>query len=113
MTSTADISTGGGPSTDEKRQHYGLTFAAFAVAAATFAILQSLVAPALPEIQRDLATFLAFVFLPVAHGHPWEFYVGSAILGIGIGLALSRASPSPRPNAPAVQRPRTLVADGA
>jgi len=36
------------------RQHYGLTFAALAIAAATFAVLQSLVAPALPEIQRDL-----------------------------------------------------------
>ena len=50
MTSTADISTGGG----EHRQHHNLTFAALALAAATFAVLQSLVAPALPEIQRDL-----------------------------------------------------------
>ena len=37
-----------------KRQHHGLTFAALALAGATFALLQSLVAPALPEIQRDL-----------------------------------------------------------
>jgi EmrB/QacA subfamily drug resistance transporter len=51
MTSTADISTS--PS-DPPRQHYGLTFAALALAAATFAVLQSLVAPALPEIQADL-----------------------------------------------------------
>jgi EmrB/QacA subfamily drug resistance transporter len=36
------------------RQHYGLTFAALALAGLTFALLQSLVAPALPEIQRDL-----------------------------------------------------------
>jgi EmrB/QacA subfamily drug resistance transporter len=36
------------------RQHYGLTFAALALSAATFAVLQSLVAPALPEIERDL-----------------------------------------------------------
>jgi EmrB/QacA subfamily drug resistance transporter len=47
MTSNADIST-------SDRQHYGLTFAVLALAAATFAVLQSLVAPALPEIQRDL-----------------------------------------------------------
>jgi EmrB/QacA subfamily drug resistance transporter len=50
MTSPADISTGDAPT----RQHYGLTFAALALSAATFAVLQSLVAPALPEIQRDL-----------------------------------------------------------
>jgi EmrB/QacA subfamily drug resistance transporter len=50
MTSTADISTGDPP----PRQHYNLTFAALALAAVTFALLQSLVAPALPEIQREL-----------------------------------------------------------
>jgi EmrB/QacA subfamily drug resistance transporter len=36
------------------RQHYALTFAVLALAGMTFALLQSLVAPALPEIQRDL-----------------------------------------------------------
>jgi EmrB/QacA subfamily drug resistance transporter len=36
------------------RQHYGLTFAVLALAGLTFSLLQSLVAPALPEIQRDL-----------------------------------------------------------
>jgi EmrB/QacA subfamily drug resistance transporter len=50
MTSPADIITPAAPD----RQHYGLTFAALALSAATFAVLQSLVAPALPEIQRDL-----------------------------------------------------------
>src|SRR6185295_2082709 len=25
----------------------------------------------------------------IAHDHPWEFYVGSAILGVGIGLAFA------------------------
>jgi len=47
-----------------ERQHYGLTFAALAVAGVTFSLLQSLVAPALPEIQRDLhasATSVAWV----------------------------------------------------
>jgi EmrB/QacA subfamily drug resistance transporter len=37
-----------------ERQHYWLTFAVLALAGLTFALLQSLVAPALPEIQRDL-----------------------------------------------------------
>ena len=50
MTSRADITTADVP----QRQHYGLTFAVLALAAGTFAILQSLVAPALPEIQREL-----------------------------------------------------------
>ena len=49
MTSRADITTGAAA-----RQHYGLTFACLALGAATFAVLQSLVAPALPEIQREL-----------------------------------------------------------
>jgi EmrB/QacA subfamily drug resistance transporter len=54
MTSSADISSIAESSPPPQRQHYGLTFAALALAAATFAVLQSLVAPALPEIQRDL-----------------------------------------------------------
>jgi len=53
MTSLADISTSSIPGPPQ-RQHYGLTFAALALSAATFAVLQSLVAPALPEIQREL-----------------------------------------------------------
>jgi len=36
-----------------------------------------------------VATCLAFVFLAVAHDHPWEFYAGSAMLGVGIGLAFA------------------------
>ena len=52
MTSSADITT----ASPAPRQHYGLTFACLALGAATFAILQSLVAPALPEIQRELHT---------------------------------------------------------
>ena len=50
MTSLADITTSDVP----HRQHYGLTFAVLALAAGTFAILQSLVAPALPDIQHEL-----------------------------------------------------------
>jgi EmrB/QacA subfamily drug resistance transporter len=51
MSSTADFST-----EPEHRQHYNLTFAVLVLAGCTFALLQSLVAPALPEIQRDLHT---------------------------------------------------------
>ncbi len=39
---------------DEHRVHYGVTFATLAVAAISYALLQSLVAPALPDIQADL-----------------------------------------------------------
>jgi len=38
------------------RQHPNLTFAVLAVAGMSYSLLQSLVAPALPEIQRDLHT---------------------------------------------------------
>jgi MFS family permease len=42
-----------------------------------------------PLVSGCVATCAAFVFLAVAHGDPWEFYVGSAILGVGIGLAFA------------------------
>jgi len=51
MSSSADFTTEGG-----QRRHYNLTFAVLVLAGCTFALLQSLVAPALPEIQRDLHT---------------------------------------------------------
>jgi EmrB/QacA subfamily drug resistance transporter len=38
----------------EKRQHYGITFAVLALGGASYALLQSAVAPALPAIQEDL-----------------------------------------------------------
>ncbi len=40
----------------ETRQHYGLTLAVLVLAALSFALSQTLVAPALPEIQRELGT---------------------------------------------------------
>ena len=40
----------------ETRQHYGLTLAVLVVSALAFALSQTLVAPALPEIQRELGT---------------------------------------------------------
>src|SRR3954452_8890841 len=49
---------------DPHRQHYNLTFAALATGGAAFAMLQSLGAPALPQIQHDLnasATAAAWV----------------------------------------------------
>ena len=39
-----------------ERQHYQVTFALLASAAVTYALLQSLVAPALPDIQHALHT---------------------------------------------------------
>lgn len=39
-----------------KRQRYGLTLAVLTLAAISFALMQTMVAPALPEIQRDLGT---------------------------------------------------------
>src|SRR4051812_42203012 len=36
------------------RQHYGLTLAVLAVAALAYALMQTMVAPALPQIQKDL-----------------------------------------------------------
>ncbi|MEZ5122003.1 MAG: MFS transporter [Solirubrobacterales bacterium] len=41
---------------DSDRQHHHLTFAVLAVAGMSYSLMQSLVAPALPEIQRDLNT---------------------------------------------------------
>ena len=38
------------------RPHYNLTFATLALAGASYSLLQSLVVPALPEIQKDLHT---------------------------------------------------------
>src|SRR5258707_238617 len=43
------------PAPDE-RQHYNVTFVVLAMAGMSFALLQSLVAPALPAIQHDLHT---------------------------------------------------------
>jgi EmrB/QacA subfamily drug resistance transporter len=56
MTSSADTTTDATIDPQPHRQHYGLTFAVLALGAGTYAVLQSLVAPALPEIQRDLHT---------------------------------------------------------
>jgi hypothetical protein len=36
------------------RQHYGITLGVLALAALAYALLQTMVAPALPEIQREL-----------------------------------------------------------
>jgi EmrB/QacA subfamily drug resistance transporter len=43
----------------------------------------------LPLVLGSLTTAAAFAFLALEHDHPWEFYVGAALLGIGIGLAFA------------------------
>jgi EmrB/QacA subfamily drug resistance transporter len=43
-------------SPDTHRQHFGLTLAVLAVAALAFALLQTMVAPALPSIQKELGS---------------------------------------------------------
>ena len=60
MSSSVDNTTA-----DPHRQHYGITFAVLALGGASYALLQSAVAPALPEIQNDLhasATATAWLF---------------------------------------------------
>ena len=49
----------GGAYRRDHRQHYNVTFTLLAVAAVAYALLQSLVAPALLEIQHDLHTTTA------------------------------------------------------
>jgi len=39
---------------EAQRQHYGITFAVLAISGASYALLQSAVAPALPDIQKEL-----------------------------------------------------------
>jgi EmrB/QacA subfamily drug resistance transporter len=99
MTSPADITT-------EHRQHYGITFAVLALAGGTFSLLQSLVAPALPEIQHDLHTsatavawiltaylLSASVFTPILgrlgdmFGKEHMLVVALVVLGIGTLVA--------------------------
>jgi EmrB/QacA subfamily drug resistance transporter len=48
-------------SSTAERQHFGLTLAVLAVAALSFALLQTMVAPALPDIQHELHTSTASV----------------------------------------------------
>src|SRR5690242_19995322 len=107
MTSPVDISN----DAPSHRQHYGLTFAVLAVAGATYSLLQSLVAPALPEIQRDLHTtatavawvitaFLlsASVFTPILgrlgdmFGKERMLIVALATLGVGCLVAALASS---------------------
>ena len=46
---------------EEHRQHYNVTFALLAAAAISYALLQSLVAPAIPDFQRELHTSVSSV----------------------------------------------------
>ncbi len=61
MSSIADNTT----AEHQERQHYGITFAVLALAGASYAMLQSTVAPALPVIQEELhasSAAVAWVF---------------------------------------------------
>ncbi len=61
MSSVADNTT----AVHQERQHYGITFAVLALAGASYAMLQSTVAPALPVIQEELhasSAAVAWVF---------------------------------------------------
>ncbi len=40
----------------EKRIHYGATFAVLAIAALAFSLLQSMIIPAIPELEHALHT---------------------------------------------------------
>ena len=64
----------------ESRQHYGVTFATLAVAAISYALLQSLVAPALPTIEDELNASTTAHHLG-AHRLPAERLVATPILG--------------------------------
>lgn len=60
MTSAADRTT-----SEPARQHYGITFAILCLAGGSYALLQSTVAPALPQIQDELgasSTATAWIF---------------------------------------------------
>jgi EmrB/QacA subfamily drug resistance transporter len=92
--------------TDVHRQHYNVTFALLAVAAVAYALLQSLVAPALLTIQNDLHTtaagaawilsaylLSASVMTPIAgrlgdmHGKKRTLVIVLAVLAVGTALA--------------------------
>jgi EmrB/QacA subfamily drug resistance transporter len=48
------VTAGANDNGGAERQHYGITFAVLAVSGVSYALLQSAVAPALPDIQREL-----------------------------------------------------------
>ena len=105
------------PHAADTRQHYGLTFAVLALGGAAYALLQSLVAPALPDIQRELHTsataatwvltaylLSASVVTPIAgrlgdmFGKERTLVIALTVLGIGtLVAALARTSRSSSP----------------
>jgi MFS family permease len=42
-----------------------------------------------PLLTGAMSSAAAFLLLAFAHGHPWEVYLASALLGVGIGLAFA------------------------
>lgn len=63
-----------------RRQHYGVTFAVLALGGLVFALLQSMVAPALPEIQAELDTSTTAVTW-ILTGYLLSASVATPILG--------------------------------
>ena len=63
----------------QERQHYSVTLAVLAVAALSFALLQTLVAPALPEIQRELGA--STTASPGSHRLPAHASIATPMLG--------------------------------
>ena len=69
LTETPPTAGPAGPAADEKRIHYGATFAVLAIAALAFSLLQSMIIPAIPELEHVLhssatgATWLLTAYL--------------------------------------------------
>ncbi len=66
--------------TEPKRQHYGLTLAVLALGALSYALSQTLVAPALPKIQHELHTSTSTVTF-VLTGYLLSASVATPIVG--------------------------------
>jgi len=64
----------------ERRQHYGLTLGVLVISALAYALSQTLVAPALPEIQRELHTSTTLVTF-VLTGYLLSASVATPIVG--------------------------------
>ena len=64
----------------ETRQHYGLTLAILTMAATAYALQQTMVVPALPELQRELGASTTWVTW-VMTGFPLSAAVLTPILG--------------------------------
>jgi predicted MFS family arabinose efflux permease len=108
------------PATDVARQHHGITLAVLAISALAYAVSQTMVAPALPEIQQAVGvsqnsvTWVLTVYLLTASiatpvfGRLGDMFGKEKVLlavlvGFGVGAvvaALSHTLPCSSPAAP-------------